>query len=287
MSYVDTRLGRFYYERHETRARIADPSGARVSTRSTPTLVLLHGLFFDGGMWDGQVADLARRADVLVFDGPGHGKSAPPPPFDLADHADALIDAFDKLGVQRTHVYGLSWGGMVAMHLALRYPERVASLALLNTSADAEPYWEQKKHEVFMQLVRHVGLPPWFSRRHITPFMFGRSALARRPELAHQAHRRMAGMEREGILTAARAVLLRQAGLLARLHHIRVPTLVIAGEEDRATPPAHARAIAREIPQARLEVLPGVGHMSTLEAPLRLAELLGAFFDATASASRR
>src|SRR5690349_7141247 len=110
MAYVRTRLGRWFYEELGETKREGDP-----------TIVLLHGLLFDGGMWRGQLEPLAALGRVLVFDGPGHGKSEEPPRFTLEDHADALaIDAFGELDVDKAILVGLSWGGMISMRAAIQ-----------------------------------------------------------------------------------------------------------------------------------------------------------------------
>src|SRR5690349_12906420 len=111
MAYVRTRLGRLFYEERGQARRPGDPA-----------IVLLHGLLFDGGMWRDQIGPLAALGRVIVMDGPGHGKSEPPPRFMLEEHADALIDAFSDMGIDRALVVGLSWGGMLGMRFALQHP---------------------------------------------------------------------------------------------------------------------------------------------------------------------
>src|ERR1700743_1826632 len=101
MAYVRTRLWRFFYEERGAGEKKGDPS-----------IALLHGLLFDGGMWKPQVEPLAALGRVIVFDGPGHGKSEVPPPFTLEDNADAIPDALAELGVDQAVFCGLSWGGM-------------------------------------------------------------------------------------------------------------------------------------------------------------------------------
>jgi pimeloyl-ACP methyl ester carboxylesterase len=89
-------------------------------------------------MWRGQIEPLSALGRVLVFDGPGHGKSEPPPRFTLEEHAGALADALSELRVDGAILVGLSWGGMVALRFALQAPARTAALALLATCAEPE-----------------------------------------------------------------------------------------------------------------------------------------------------
>ena len=256
MGYVRTRLGRLFYEERGAQRRSGDPA-----------IILLHGLLFDGGMWRGQAEPLAALGRVVILDGPGHGKSEPAPRFMLEEHADALLDAFGELGIRRAVVVGLSWGGMVAMRFALQHPGKVAGLALLDTSADAESLAQRVKYRAFIAMHRRVGLPFSLFQRELAPLMFGARARVESPELLDAAYRRTMSFERAGLSRAALAVVVHRKNILADLPRIQTPTLVICGREDRSTPPEQSEAIARGIPRARLEILEGVGHMSALEDP--------------------
>src|SRR5258706_14752052 len=108
MAYVRTRLGRLFVEER-----------GEAKHKSDPAVVLLHGLLFDGGMWRGQVEPLAALGRVVVFDGPGHGKSEPPPRFMLEEHADAIFDAFGELGIRESVIIGLSGRGMIPVRAAI------------------------------------------------------------------------------------------------------------------------------------------------------------------------
>ena len=116
---------------------VYEERGARQAP-DDPAVVLWPSLLFDGGMWKHQIELLAALGRVVVFDGPGHGKSEVPPPFSLEDNADALTDAFAELQIDKAVFVGLSWGGMVGMRLALQHPQRVRASALLDTNADPE-----------------------------------------------------------------------------------------------------------------------------------------------------
>jgi 3-oxoadipate enol-lactonase len=255
MPYVRTRLGRlFYEERGEAR-------GGR------PAIVLLHGLLFDGGSFRPQVEPLSALGRVLVFDGPGHGKSESPPPFSLEEHADALFDALTELGAARAVLCGLSWGGMVGMRLALQHPEAVAGLALLDTSAEVEPLASRIRYRAFIALHRRVGIPYRLFASQVAPLMFAPRTVLERPGLLEAAYRRTSGFDREGLARACLAVVVHRGSVVPRLASIGAPTLVLCGAEDRATPPERARTIAAGIPDATLALIDGAGHMTTLEAP--------------------
>ncbi|MDF2694848.1 MAG: Beta-ketoadipate enol-lactone hydrolase [Labilithrix sp.] len=256
MAYVRTRLGRLFYEERGAERRAGDPA-----------IVLLHGLLFDGGMWRAQIEPLSALGRVVVFDGPGHGRSEPGPRFTLEDHADALFDAFVELGIQRAVVVGLSWGGMVALRLGLQYPAKVAGLAILDASAESDSLPKRLKYRAFIAMHRRVGFPYSLFERELGPLMFsGRTRANDRP-LLEASYRRTMGFEREGLARAALAVVVHRKDILADTARIRTPTLVLCGREDGSTPPERSEAMARTIPGAKLVILDGVGHMSALEAP--------------------
>lgn len=256
MPYVRTRLGRLFYDER-----------GQARSGGDPAIVLLHGLLFDGGMWRGQLEALATVGRVVVIDGPGHGKSEPPPRFSLEEHADALLDALGDLEIARALVVGLSWGGMVGMRLALQHPAKVAGLALLDTSAEQQTLAERVRYRAFVALHRRFGIPYSLYVKEVAPLIFSPRTLLERPELVASTYRRTMGFDREGVARASLAVVVRRTSILGQIARIQAPTLVMCGREDRATTPEKSENIARTIKGARLVMLDGVGHMSTLEDP--------------------
>lgn len=264
MPYVRTRLGRLFYEERGEAKRPSDP-----------TMVLLHGLLFDGGSWRGQVEPLSALGRVVIFDGPGHGKSEPPPRFMIEEHADALFDAFGELGIQKAILVGLSWGGMVALRVALQHGERVAGMAILDSSADAQTLPEKIRYRAFIALHRRIGFPYVLYEREVAPLMFSDGTLRNRHDLVEQSYRRTMGFDRKGVARAAIAVVVHRKSVVDKLGKITAPTLVLVGSQDRSTTPDKSEEMANGIPGARLVVIDGLGHMSALEDPTRVnAELI-------------
>lgn len=266
MPYVRTRLGRLFYEERGESRRPGDPA-----------ILLLHGLLFDGGMWRGQVEALSALGRVIIIDGPGHGKSEPPPRFMMEEHADALLDALGDLDVARALVVGLSWGGMVGMRLALQHPAKVAGLALLDTSAERQTLIERIRYRAFVAMHRRVGMPYGMFVKGVAPLMFASRTLLERPDLLETTYRRTMGFDREGVARSSLAVVVHRTSILEKLGQLRVPTLVMCGREDLACPVDKHENIARAIPGARLVVLEGLGHMSALEDPEAVNEHLVPF----------
>ncbi len=256
MPYVRTRLGRWFYEERGKPRKAGDAA-----------VILLHGLLFDGGMWDAQLPALSEVGRVVVLDGPGHGKSEVPPPFSLEDHAEALLDVFRELKIDRAVLVGLSWGGMVSMRAAMVHPSHIAAMVLLDTSAAAEDLRLRVKYRLFVSFARRFGLPPALVNRELLPLMFTPRTLRERPELGTSFTRMVNGFPREGVARAALAVVIHRKDVTAKLAGVRVPTLVICGREDRATEGRHSESLARTIPGAKLVWIEDSGHMSAIERP--------------------
>jgi len=268
------------------------PELAHVSTRigslaveavgEGPPAILWPSLFCDRRMWRHQVAALAGSHRLILVDPPAHGASGPPRgPFTLADCAAAACEVLDAHEVDRAAWVGLSWGGMTAMHAALDAPERVRALALLDTSAEAEGWWEGTRSRVLAALYRRTGFND-FLLGQVRSILLGRTTLAERPELADDLLAAVADRDRQAVLATIDAVVLERRSILPRLGGVAAPTLVVVGAEDRATPPSRARRIAEAIPGARLEVVAGSGHLSALEAPAAVSRLLAGFLAETA-----
>lgn len=257
MPYVATRLGRLFYEER-----------SESNSETAPVVVFLHGFLFDGRQWRHQVPEVARFARVLTFDGPGHGKTAGPGRhFSLEEHADALADAMRALAIERATFVGLSWGGMVALRLALQHPALVSALAILDSSAETEPAIQRAKNLALLALHRAVGVPPSLYTKEVAPLFFTPRTRTERPSLVLESMADMLRFPPEGVFHAGHAVVVRRTSVKARLHEIRVPTLVVCGDLDAATVPEKSRTIARYVHGAELVFIEGAGHMSALEEP--------------------
>lgn len=242
-------------------------------------ILLWHSLFAERSMWRHQVAALADGYRLLLVDGPGHGESPPAPrPFRLDDCTEAAVEILDHLGIGRAVWVGLSWGGMVSMRAALHHPQRVRALALLDTSAEPEPLVNRVRNQLLTSFYRHFGYRDFLGEQ-IRPLMVGATTLREQPEIADAIMEHLASRDRTGMLRAIEAVVIERQSVLDRLREVSVPALVVVGEEDRATPQPFARRLAAALPHARLETVPGAGHLSALEAPRKVNQLLLDFLE--------
>jgi 3-oxoadipate enol-lactonase len=251
--------------------------GFEVTGTGRPVL-LGHSFLCDRSMWRHQVPHLAEQWQVVNIDARGHGASSrlrgPCTMDDLV--ADALAVA-DHLGIERAVWGGLSMGGMVAMGVALRAPERVSALMLLDTDSGSETAWRRFKYGALAQVVRMVGLGPVMGQ--VEAQMFGRTARRERPALVRDWSAGLMNRTDVPSILAINAALKARDDVTSHLKTVDVPALVLVGSEDVSTPPARARRLADALPNARLVQIPGVGHLSSLERPEDVTEAMLAFLD--------
>jgi pimeloyl-ACP methyl ester carboxylesterase len=240
-------------------------------------VVFAHGLLFDGRMFADQVAALAGRFRCLTFDFRGQGRSAVARDgYDmdtLAADAAALIET---LGASPCHFVGLSMGGFVGLRLASRRPELLRSLVLLDSSADPEAAENLPRYRLLNTIARWLSLSLVAGR--VMPIVFGRSFLddPGRREVRELWRERIVSRDRRGITRAVRGVIYR-AGVADELPGIRVPTLIVVGEEDLATPRRRSERMHEAIPGAELVIVPRAGHSSPIENPAAVTAALEEF----------
>ncbi|TNF36901.1 MAG: alpha/beta fold hydrolase [Deltaproteobacteria bacterium] len=237
-----------------------------------------HSLLCDGRMFVDQVNDLAQDHHVLNVDFRGHGRSdAPRRAYSMYDQADDYLRVMDALKVDRASIVGLSMGGMAAMRLAMTHPDRVRSLVLLDTSASREKSAARARFTALATTARLFGPRPWLTRQ-AAAVMFGATFLREHPEIVAQWEASMQKLDKRAVAHAVQAVVTRD-DVTRRLREITAPTLVVVGDEDVATPPVYARTLAAAIPNARLEVVPMTGHLSTVERPRVTGKLIRKFLE--------
>lgn len=256
----------------------ATVNGARIhytdSGGTGAAVVFSHGLLFSGEMFEAQIAALSPRFRCIAYDHRGQGRSeVTQDGYDidtLSGDAAALIRG---LGAAPCHFVGLSMGGFVGMRLAARQPDLVASLTLLETTAEPEAPERRPRYRLLNFVARRIGL--WAAVGAVMPIMFGRSFLSdpeRRDEV-RRWRRAIVANDRIGITRATAAVIAREgcAGLLGR---IDIPVGIGVGDEDVATTPERARRMQAAIPGAELAVFTGAGHSSSIETPDQVTALI-------------
>ncbi|MCW2882575.1 MAG: 3-oxoadipate enol-lactonase [Sphaerisporangium sp.] len=242
----------------ELRYQVAGPDDG-------PLLVLGSSLGTTTHLWEPQMAELSRSWRVLRYDLPGHGGSPPAKgAFSIEDLARAVLALADT---ERFAVGGVSLGGAVALAVAALAPERVSDLVLCCTSARfGEPGpWHERADRV-----RAEGMG-WLAGM-VTARWF---TLGVDPELAEPVQTTLLGTDPESYALACEAI--SAFDLRDRLPYITARALVIAGDQDPATPMEHAETLAEGIPGARLAVVTEAAHLANLERAPAVSGLMSRF----------
>ncbi|MEU6353293.1 3-oxoadipate enol-lactonase [Streptomyces sp. NPDC047072] len=236
---------------------------------SAPPLLLGPSLGTSYALWDKVAPELSITHRVIRWDLPGHGGSAAElirEGASVGDLADLVLALADSLGVERFAYAGVSLGGAVGLHLAVHHPERVESLAVICSSAHfngAKP-WEERAERVRregMGWLLESANARWFAGDFTDPRLIRDHA-----EADPEAY-------------AACCDALAAFDLSDRLPEISARTLLIAGRQDPATPPAHLREIADAVPGAALVEIPGASHLAPAQCPQAVLTALRAHLD--------
>ena len=238
-------------------------------------LLLIQGMSGTHASWgEPFLAALDPDFASISYDHRGIGRSDPAPEaFSIVDLAQDAVDALDALDIETAHVLGISMGGMVAQELALDHPDRVRTLTLGCTYCGGEgaslasPQTIQRLAQGMMSGDREMAIRTGYEV-NLSPAFVG-------DERNWEPFHEMATTTPAAIAT----IMLQMQAINVhdtqeRLSAITAPTLVVHGDEDQMIPVANARLIAGLIPGARLEVLPGVGHMFWWEQPEHVAALV-------------
>lgn len=231
-----------------------------------PAVVLLHGAGGTHLHWPPEVRRLSGF-NLLAPDLPGHGKSPGPGEQSIPDYTRHAIDWLDALALTRAAFVGHSMGSAIAMTLALQHPSRVRALVLVGAGA---------RLRVHPELLEAAGSALTFPNAVDTmvEWSYGPDVDPRFRELAAERLREIRPSVLHGDFLACD-----RFDEMESVEDIQAPALVISGSEDRLTPPRYAQYLARKIPRAELQIVPGAGHMTMLEQPKAVAALIRAFLD--------
>lgn len=233
-------------------------------------IALTHSLALDGRFWDEVTNALGPDYEVLAWDCRGHGASGKPPgPYMVEQFADDLLAVFDDAGWQQAVIAGASMGGCVSLAFTARYPDRVRALGLFDTTAgyglEALPAWEGRGQAALKEGLASLAAfqeSRWFS----DGFRDREAVMVGRCTAVFQAND-----------PAAYAEVCRMLGrvdLYKWLAGFKVPTAIVVGEEDYATPLAMAQALHQGIAGSTIEIIPGARHLTPIECPQRIAAVL-------------
>ena len=237
-----------------------------------PRIALIHSLAMDRSFWDGVVAELGDRAELLTYDCRGHGKSGcSAGPYTPEQFARDLAALLDHVGWPSASVAGCSMGGCIAQAFAGLYPQRATTLTLIDTTAwygaDAPKVWRERAAagvEKGLASLTAFQVTRWF----------GDAFRAAEPAKVDAAV--AVFLANSPACYAATCEMLGDADLRAYLPALRMPVQIIVGEEDYATPVAMAGQLHAAIAQSTLTVLAGARHLTPVERPADIAAKIAA-----------
>ena len=268
--------------------------GRRVRVRvdghaDKPPVLLVHGIGRSLEDWDPQYERLSADYRVIAVDVPGFGFSdRPEGPITLSAFANGVLGAVDVLGEQRPlHIVGNSLGGAIAMQVLAQRPERVASLALINSAGFGSQV------TILLRILAMPVIGPLASRRttrasatmleracYVDTALASRERIDRAMAIAGKPHHGEVMLATAVELATARGVKAgwrRPLAAFAALHPR--PTMVMWGDQDKVLPAHHLEEARRVLPHAETHLLPGTGHMPQIESPDEFAALVLPFLD--------
>ena len=237
---------------------------------SAPAIIFSNSLATDLAMWDGQAGRLSHSYQVIRYDARGHGESeASSPPYALSTLVEDVRGLLDALGIEKAHFVGLSLGGMVGQMFAARYPQRLLSLSLCDTSAIMNrAVWDER-----IELAQRQGIAPvvepslerWFTKQ----FRDSNASVI-------EGFRQMiARTSLDGYLGSGSA--LRDMNNIELLSQISTPTLIVVGRHDPSTPPSAAELLHSKIANSSLVIIEEAAHLPNIEQAKQFNEILEEF----------
>lgn len=237
-------------------------------------LLFIHGWPHNRALWAAQLSGLGTQARCLAPDLRGFGDSSVEGPYSVDQYADDVAAFLTCVGVDRAVVCGLSMGGYVAFSLLRRHRSRIRALILTSTRATADTDDGRQKRLRLIEFAESRGIEA-LAAAQLAP-MVGETTFSSRPDIVESLRQLMAGAPAEGVIGGQRAMAERPDSS-DLLDAIDFPTLIVSGDEDTITPPEELRALARAIPNSKLQVIPTSGHVCAYEKPAAFNHVIGEF----------
>ena len=245
------------------------------SQRGDETIFFAHGLLFNLDIFRSQIDYFKDKYRCVAFDFRGQGRSEIMlKGYDMDSLTEDAVGLIEKLDCGPCHFVGLSMGGFVGLRVAFKYPEILKSLTLIDTSSDEES--SKFKYKLLNILASWFGLKSVINK--VTPIMFSDSFLndPQKRETLELWKRVVINNHPVGVNRSVNGVIKRDS-ITDKIHQIEMPTLIMVGEHDVATIPSKSEKMNSLIKGSQLEIIRGVGHMSVIEDPDSVTELMEKF----------
>jgi pimeloyl-ACP methyl ester carboxylesterase len=241
-----------------------------------PPVLFIHGFPFDHALWRHQLAALSRWHCVAPdLRGAGaSGVSESPDDYSVARYAADLVQVLDHLDIEEAVMCGLSLGGYIVFELLRRFPERVRAAMLCNTKAAADTAQAKRDRDVMATVAEQGGAAAIATQ--LLPKLLARATRERQPQIVREVTAMIERAPVRGIVGALHA-LRERPDSTPLLPRIRIPVLVVAGDDDQIAPAAGMQEMACAIAGAQFALIPGAGHVAPLEQPLAVSAALADF----------
>lgn len=244
----------------------------------TETIVFSHGYLMNNTMFNPQIDAMKTQFRCVAYDHRGHGQSeVTKEGYELNNLVKDAIAFIESLSIGPVHFVGLSAGGFVGMRAAIRRPDLLKSLILIDTSAESEGEQALKQNNLLLWMVKNVGW--WAVMGQVLPILFHKDFLedkTRNVEL-EEWKGVITGQDKNGIVPFGKGIFSRES-VLDQLARLSLPTAVIVGEQDASSPPEYSRRMAKVIPEAKLYTIPDAGHYAVIEKPSAVTEAIQDFY---------
>ena len=242
---------------------------------NAPVIIFIHGFPFSKEMWNKQIDELKGKFRVIAYDVRGHGNSwSGTDDFSIELFVKDLLSLMDTLEIEKTALCGLSMGGYIALNAIENHPHRFDSLILCDTSCSADSPEAKEKRMKAIEGIWENGIEK-FADDSIKNFFASESFIKKKDVIAG-VREIMIGTTEKSVIRTLLALSNRKE-TCTTLWKIKVPVLILVGEEDKITPPEAAQFMHEEINGSVMSVIENAGHLSNLENPDQFNQQLKRF----------
>lgn len=243
-----------------------------------PAILFWPSLLMTGSMWTEQARYFADRYTVILVDPPGHGDSqALHRMFRFEDCAHSIEQILDTLGIERAHIVGNSWGGMIGGTFAALHPGRAGASVLMNATASRANMRQTVEFRLLTEIVRLLGkFREPLTTRAVKAFV-GPTIMRERPQVEQAIRAELRDLNVDSVYWAVNSVVPARPDQRELFGRIGTPILVVAGREDPTFPVAETELMAEAIPGAEFVIMENTGHLAALERPDEVNALIDEF----------
>jgi len=246
----------------EIKVRNASISYNKAGDKNNPVIIFIHGFPFNKQMWNPQLEVLGQKFRCIAFDLPGYGSSETAEEISIEYYADVLDSFMHMMQIDKAVICGLSMGGYISLRAIVKYPERFSKLILCDTQCIADSDEARKKRYSTIEMIEKDGLGPF--TEGFMKNLFTENNLQSNGSYVKEIKNTMLSAKPESV-TATLKALANRIETCSNLNDIKIPVLIICGEEDKITPVKQAQFLHENISGSKLVLLQEAAHLSNLE----------------------